>query len=103
MKRVLLAATVLTLNLVPLASLAEDFIAAVGASGGGWVERIWDPETHLDGELAVVWAPYDFRVEGRFSHCGVDAFTLARGADGWKILSISYTLRSEGCVSSADL
>ena len=75
----------------------EEFVAAVGGSEGRWDERIWSPEIRFDGDLALVWAPYDFHVDGRFSHCGVDGFSLIRTEAGWKIVSIVYTRRSEGC------
>lgn len=78
---------------------ATAFIEAIGASGGAWEERIWDPEIWFDGDLAVVWAKYDFHVDGRFSHCGVDAFHLADTPQGWKIISIIYTRRTSGCES----
>ncbi len=81
---------------------AGDFTAAVGQSGGVWVERVWDPKVLFDGDLALVWADYDFHADGRFSHCGVDAFHLARTPDGWKIISIIYTRRAEGCESPPD-
>jgi hypothetical protein len=78
---------------------ASDLAASVGQSGGVWEERVWDPQVLFDGDLALVWAPYDFHIDGRFSHCGVDAFHLARAAEGWKIISIVYTRRVEDCDS----
>ena len=48
-------------------------------------------------QIAMVWAPYDLWVDDRFSHCGVDVFTLIKSTKGWKIASIAYTLETEGC------
>jgi hypothetical protein len=47
--------------------------------------------------LAMVWAPYDFWINGRSHHCGVDAFTLIRTKDQWKIASIAFTIETENC------
>lgn len=60
-------------------------------------ETLYATEVRIDGNLAMVWTGYDFHVNSRFSHCGVDAFTLARTAAGWKIISIADTRRREGC------
>jgi hypothetical protein len=61
------------------------------------LERMWDPEIRIDGPMATVWAPYDFHRGETFSHCGIDAFQLAQTKDGWKIVSIIYTVRRTGC------
>jgi len=42
-----------------------------------------------------VWAPYDFWRDGKFSHCGVDAFDLIKTDEGWKIAGGGYTLESK--------
>ena len=47
--------------------------------------------------LASVWVPYEFYLGDKFSHCGVDAFHLARFEDGWKIIGLADTQRREGC------
>lgn len=76
----------------------DGFITAVGKpSDAKWDERIYHPEVRLDGNLATVWTEYDFYLGDKFSHCGVDAFMLARTADGWKIVSLADTRRREGC------
>ncbi len=77
---------------------ADDFIRIVGkATGPAWDERIHDPEIRIDGTLASVWVPYEFYLGDKFSHCGVDAFHLARFEDGWKIIGLADTQRREGC------
>lgn len=47
--------------------------------------------------IATVWAPYDIWINNKFSHCGVDVFTLLKSSRGWKIASCSYTVETEGC------
>ena len=47
----------------------------------------------VSGAVAVVWLPYDFYVEGAWSHCGVDVFTLVRVETGWRIASLAYSVQ----------
>jgi len=58
-----------------------------------FVERGFRAEVHVAGPLASVWLPYDFYVDGKLSHCGVDAFTLVRTEAGWRIASLAFTRR----------
>lgn len=62
-------------------------------------ETIYDSEIRMDGNLATVWTRYTFHVNSRLSHCGVDAFQLARTTSGWKIIAVADTQRREGCES----
>lgn len=77
----------------------DGFIEGVAAAPAGKVldERLYHPVVHIDGALASVWVEYDFVFDGQFSHCGVDAFTLAKLAEGWKVVSVADTRRREGC------
>jgi len=84
-------------NPVVRADPIDGFIQSVGSATRHLDEKIWDPEIRIDGNLATVWTWYAFYVDGTFSHCGVDAFQLARTADGWKIIQIADTRRREGC------
>ena len=80
----------------------DDFVKAVGsATGDPWDERTYDPEVRIDDRLATVWARYDFLLGPRWSHCGVDAFMLAKLADGWKITQIADTRQRERCTTPA--
>ena len=64
------------------------------------LERMWDPTVLIHDQVAVVWAPYDLHINNKFSHCGVDAFTLLKTNEGWKISHIAYTVEPEGCKES---
>lgn len=57
------------------------------------LERIWNPTVLVQGRMATVWAPYDFHRDGKFSHSGIDVFTLMRAADDWKIVSLAFTMQ----------
>lgn len=47
--------------------------------------------------IAMVWGAYDLWINNKFSHCGIDAFTLLKTKDGWKISSLSYSIEKERC------
>lgn len=55
-------------------------------------ERMWNPEVRVHGDIATVWTPYDFWIDGEFSHCGIDSFHLIRSAEGWKVAGGLYTV-----------
>ena len=73
----------------------EEYFADLKASKQKMQERIWNPEVRISGLIATVWAPYDFWIDGKFSHCGVDQFDLIKTEDGWKIAGGVYTLESK--------
>ncbi|MBK9148460.1 MAG: nuclear transport factor 2 family protein [Flavobacteriales bacterium] len=75
----------------------EEYLKRLVAGKERLVERYWDPVVRVDGPIAVATMRYDFHINGRFSHCGIDVFTLVLGPDGWRIGSVSYTRRTEGC------
>ncbi|MBW3631094.1 MAG: nuclear transport factor 2 family protein [Gemmatimonadetes bacterium] len=75
----------------------SDFIASIGRGTDELRERMWDPRVEVEGEVATLWAPYDFHVGERFSHCGIDAFDYVRTSHGWKIVALSYTVQATGC------
>lgn len=62
-----------------------------------WDEKLWDVKVLVDRNLATVWTKYAFFLGSDFSHCGVDTFTLAKGAQGWKIIFLADTRQREGC------
>jgi len=65
--------------------------------GGSLAERIHDPKVHIDHDLAVVWAPYRFSLNGHVDHCGTDVFTLGKIDGRWLIISVSDNERKEHC------
>lgn len=62
---------------------------------GRYLERCWSPTILVDGGLAMIWTPYDFHMDGKFSHSGVDVFTAVHTEDGWRIASIAYSVDRE--------
>jgi hypothetical protein len=58
-------------------------------------ERIHDPLVRIDHDLAVVWAPFEFLVDGKVDHCGTDLFNLVRTDGKWLIASVADTGRKD--------
>ncbi|HTG99560.1 MAG TPA: nuclear transport factor 2 family protein [Vicinamibacterales bacterium] len=54
-------------------------------------ERGFRPEARVNGPVATVWYPYDLYVDGQWSHCGVDVFTLIRTDGQWRIATMSWS------------
>lgn len=64
------------------------------------IERFWDPTVLLHDRMAVVWTPYDLFIDGEFSHCGIDNFSLLKTEEGWKITGIVFSMEADNCVAS---
>jgi hypothetical protein len=79
---------------VPSSFTNEDYLGRMAKSTRQHRERIWNPLVQVHGPIATVWAPYDFWTDGKFSHCGVDAFDLIKTAEGWKIAGGAFTLEA---------
>lgn len=76
----------------------EEFAARVGKPGKTQdtpkiEERIHDPLIRIDDDLAVVWAPFLFLVDGKVDHCGTDLFNMVRVDEKWLIASVADTGR----------
>lgn len=82
------------ISTIPIA----DFVNNIGQLQAGLVdEQIFNTEVRIDDHLATVWTDYNLYVRENFSHCGVDAFQLFKGTDGWKIFHVSDTRRTDDC------
>jgi len=77
----------------------EAFVRSIASAPAGLLldERLRDPQVRVSDGLASVWVHYDFYAGERFSHCGVDAFHLARTTAGWQVVQLADTRRREGC------
>ena len=75
-----------------------DMITQVSNGKVPMLERFTSaPNVLVRGRIAQVWGEYEFLLDGKFSHCGVDTATLFKTADGWKISSLSYTVERTAC------
>jgi hypothetical protein len=72
----------------------DSFAEQVGKPGTAHIEeRIHDPLVRVDHDLAVVWAPFEFLVDGKVDHCGTDLFNLVHTDGKWLIASVADTGR----------
>lgn len=56
-------------------------------------EKIISYTIQIDGSMAQVWAPYEFYINDKLSHSGVNTFTLFKEKDNWKIIYLIDTRR----------
>lgn len=56
-------------------------------------EKILSYNIQIDGSMANVWTPYEFYINDKLSHTGVNAFTLFKEKDSWKIIYLIDTRR----------
>ncbi len=74
-----------------------EFADRLAAGKEAMLERMFEPQVLIHGRIAMVWTPYDFHRNRKFSHCGVDSFSLLKTSEGWKIAGIVYTVEPAGC------
>lgn len=77
----------------------DQFLTSIADATSMLDEQIADVQIRIHDNLATVWNRYNFLVDGVIDHCGVDAFMLVRTTDGWKILQVADTQRTEGCTA----
>jgi uncharacterized protein YecT (DUF1311 family) len=75
----------------------EEWLRGLSRTTDVMRERMWDARIEIDGSLATLWAPYDFYLGERFSHCGTDAFQYVREGGAWRLIAVSFTRRTTGC------
>lgn len=63
-------------------------------------ERYWNEQLLISDHLAVFWAPYDFHINGTFSHCGIDVLNLIKIDGQWKIGHAMWTIQRPDCEDS---
>ena len=80
----------------PIQMTFEDFADRVGKPATTRIEeRIHDPLVRIDRDLAMVWAPFEFLVDGKLDHCGTDLFNLIRTDGKWLIAGVADTGRKD--------
>ena len=84
----------------PHGETEAEFLRTLTTGTERLLERIWEPVVHIQGPIATLWAPYDFHIDGQWSHCGIDTATLLRTGTEWRIVSLVYTFQRRGCAPS---
>jgi hypothetical protein len=53
---------------------------------------VGEPVVLIEGDIATVWCNYEFHVDGKLSHTGIDSFSLFRTPDGWRVAGGCYSV-----------
>jgi len=76
----------------------EAFANRVETSGTTHIEeRIHDPLIRIDNDVAMVWAPFVFLIDGKVDHCGTDLFNIIRKDGKWLIASLTADVGRRDC------
>ena len=80
-----------TLREVPAAKFIQNVMTR---KPGDMDERVlsWGPIL-VDHEMATAWVPYEFYLNGKFTHKGVDVFLLLKMGDEFKIQTLMYNMQ----------
>lgn len=57
-----------------------------------FTERGFDATARVQDRVAQVWMPYDLYIGDKWSHCGVDTFTLMKSEGRWRVAALIYTI-----------
>ena len=76
---------------VPIANFVKNVMTR---KAGEMDERVisWGPIL-VDHEIATAWVPYEFYLNGKFTHKGVDAFILVKVGEEFKIQTLLYNMQ----------
>jgi len=74
---------------------AKEFYKSIASipSSMKFQEKILNYNIQIDGSMAHVWAPYEFYLNDKLSHSGVNTFTLFKEGNIWKIIYLIDTRR----------
>jgi len=62
-----------------------------------YLEKLLSYDIKIDGNLASVWTPYEFYLNGNFSHCGANSFQLFNNNGTWQITYLVDMRRRGDC------
>ena len=81
-------------NVVREVSIANFIQNVMSRKPGDMDERVlsWGPIL-IDHEIATAWVPYEFYLNGKFTHKGVDAFILVKVGEKYKIQTLLYNMQ----------
>lgn len=55
-------------------------------------EKLLSSKVMIHKQIAMAWVPYTLDISGKFSHTGVDVFTLLKTSEGWRISTLAFTM-----------
>lgn len=53
---------------------------------------VGEPTVLIGTDIATVWCNYEFHVDGKLSHTGIDSFSLFRTPAGWRVAGGAYSI-----------
>ncbi len=62
-----------------------------------YLEKLLSYTIKIDGNLASVWTPYEFYLNGKFSHCGANSFQLFDNNGKWEIIYLVDMRKRQRC------
>ena len=72
-------------------SLFDGFVTLLATSKDKLEERIYNTEIRQDGDLGLVTFNYDFVINGKVHHSGLEHWQVRKIDGQWKILSVTWT------------
>ena len=77
----------------------NDFIRSIASIPDSvkFQERLTNYSIQVDGAMANAWTSYEFWLNNKFHHCGVNSFQLFKDTKGWKIIYLIDTRRKDDC------
>lgn len=66
-------------------------------TGDVYRERYWSPTVLIRGGVAVVWAPYEFQINGKTNHCGIDVIDFVKIDGEWFVSNGMWTVEPDSC------
>jgi hypothetical protein len=55
-------------------------------------EKLLSSKVMIHKQIAMAWVPYTLNISGKYSHNGVDVFTMLKTSEGWKISTLAFTM-----------
>ena len=74
----------------------DNFVSAIISRPDSpvWKEKLLSFNIKIDGPLANVWVDYEFWLDDKLSHCGVNSIQIIKKKSGWKIFNITDSRRT---------
>lgn len=71
-----------------------DFPDIIPGGTSELLERFYTPTVRVDDDIAMVWARYDFFVDGQVHHWGTNIVSLLKQDGRWRVSAIADNGRS---------
>lgn len=73
----------------------NQFMASIAKESKKYKEVMHNPRVLIHKDIAMVWTPYTFYVNGKKSHTGVDSFSLIKVNQNWRIAGAIYNVEKD--------